>query len=292
MDGTEVVDIVDEFDWVEPAADALSDAVKTTIEKTGGFSAPLENFLRGTWLGHPLHPVLTDIPIGAWTVAAVFDTAEILGCKGTEAAADGAVAIGLVGAAASAITGLTDWYILRPGSKARKIGTLHALLNITGTVFYGGSLILRKSKKRGFARVLSAIGYTLVGSSAFLGGLLVFGQKIGVDHAPREGFSDGWVSVLPEIELVEGKPQCSKAGEIEIVIVKSHGKIFALANSCSHMGGPLCEGEAKDGSITCPWHGSKFDMATGKVMGSPATFRQPAFDVRVIEGRVEVKASS
>jgi nitrite reductase/ring-hydroxylating ferredoxin subunit len=197
-----------------------------------------------------------------------------------------------VGALASAVTGLTDWHVLQKGSKSRKVGVVHALLNISATLLYGGSLLLRKSNRRGLAKLFSGAGYGLVGISSYLGGILVYEQKIGVDHAPREGFPAEWTAVMPEEELAEEKPTLAKAGEIDIVLYRGTGTIRALANTCSHLGGPLCEGEVKDGGIVCPWHQSRFDLTNGEVLDGPATFRQPAFVVRVMNGQIEVKPSN
>jgi len=292
MDSAFVVDIIDELDWIEPTADCVSGAVRKTVENAGPVAQPVLNFLNGTWLGHPLHPALTDIPIGAWTVATALDTAEMFGCETAGAAADAAIAIGLAGAAASAVTGLADWQALDEGSKSRKVGVAHALLNIAATLLYGGSLALRKGKRRGLARLLSAAGYCLVGTSAFLGGILVYSQKVGVDHADRDGYPEGWVDVLAESDITDGKPACAKAADIEIVVVKKDDKIYALANRCSHLGGPLCDGEVNEDGVICPWHRSEFDLKTGLVKNGPATHRQPVFDTRVVDGRVQVKNST
>jgi len=292
MDGIEAVGIIDEVGWVEPVADGLTEIVEKSLTGTGSHSQPIRNFLHGTWLGHPLHPVLTDIPIGAWTVAAVFDTAEICGLKAASSGADAAVAIGLLGAMGSALTGLADWHVLEKGSQSRKVGTVHAVLNIAATLLYAGSLILRKTNHRNAARALSALGYGVVGTSAYLGGILVYDQKIGVDHAVREGYIDSWTSTLPVNDLEEGKPSCAKAGDVEIVLLKQGGEVYALANACSHLGGPLCEGTVEKGGIMCPWHRSLFDFSTGRVINGPATAPQPAFKTRVVEGVVEVKPLS
>ncbi len=292
MDGTYAIDMVDELDWVNPVGEAISGAVKETLDAAGPASPAIRNFLHGTWLGHALHPVLTDIPLGAWTVAAVLDTAETFGVKSVADGADSAIAIGLAGAAGAAITGLADWHVLQEGSKAKKVGTIHALLNISGTLLYAGSLLLRKTKYRGLARLFAAAGYGFVGTSAFLGGVLVTEQKIGVDHAPREGFPEGWVEALAESSLIDGKAVYAKAGDIEIAIVKKGHQLYALANACSHLGGPLCEGEVSGNGIVCPWHQSKFDLSSGEVLEGPATVRQPAFDVRIRDGKVEVKVSA
>jgi uncharacterized membrane protein len=244
MDGTNAIDVIDEYDWIEPVADALAAGVETSLSSAGPLAPGVRNFLHGTWMGHPLHPALTDVPVGAWTVAAALDTAEILGCKGAATGSDASIAIGLVGALASAVTGLTDWHVLQKGSKSRKVGVVHALLNISATLLYGGSLLLRKSNRRGLAKLFSGAGYGLVGISSYLGGILVYEQKIGVDHAPREGFPAEWTAVMPEEELAEENPlwqrparltSCSTAGPGQFgrlrILARTSAARFAKARS-------------------------------------------------------------
>jgi nitrite reductase/ring-hydroxylating ferredoxin subunit/uncharacterized membrane protein len=289
MAGADVVGLIEKLDWIEPLADDLANGVEKSLLVTGAAAQPLRNFLHGTWLGHPLHPALTDIPVGAWTVSGILDIADLFGAENVAAGADAAVTIGLAGAFGAAVTGLTDWHVLEKGSKPRKVGTVHALLNITAIVLYAGSLVLRKTKKRGIARVLAALGYGLAGSSAYLGGILVSEQTIGVNHAPQEGLPAKWLPVLKDADLAEDELVLAKAGEVDLVLYKQDGVVFALANACSHLGGPLCDGAVEDGGVVCPWHHSRFDLATGAVLDGPATIQQPSLKTRVNAGQVDVK---
>src|SRR3954466_9446414 len=98
----------------QPALDAiaepLSKAVRASYESAGAAGQQLKNAMHGVWLRHPLHPVFTDIPIGAWTTGLVLDAvASNTRDEAIARAADIARAVGLVGAAGAAITGLTDW---------------------------------------------------------------------------------------------------------------------------------------------------------------------------------------
>jgi nitrite reductase/ring-hydroxylating ferredoxin subunit/uncharacterized membrane protein len=292
MDSEKIVDLIEEQEWVGPVADSLQAGVKTALDAFGPASQPIRNYLHGTWLGHALHPVLTDIPLGAWTVAAVLDIAETFGCESAASGADAAVAIGLLGALGAAKTGLADWHVLSEENKPKKVGAFHALLNISATLLYGASLILRTTKHRGLGRLLAGAGYSLVGASAYLGGILVYDLKIGVDHADRDDLPNKWVAVIGESELEEGKPKCAKVGELEVVLVKQGKEVKALGNLCSHLAGPLCEGEVKDGTIVCPWHMSRFDLTSGAVIDGPATAGQPAFKTRVVDGQVEIRYAS
>jgi nitrite reductase/ring-hydroxylating ferredoxin subunit/uncharacterized membrane protein len=279
-------------EWLDKVGDIVQPAIIHTFEAGGKTGQEIKDFLHGVWLGHPLHPVLTDVPIGAWTAAAVLDSLELLGEKKYKKGSDAAIAIGLVGAAGSAVTGLTDW--TGTTKKKRKIGLMHGLLNVTATALYTTSNFLRKQKgSRKTAIGLTMLGYGVASLAAYLGGHLVYREQIGVDHtATSIEYPEDFVAVLPENELAENQMRCVKASEVPVLLVRKNGEIYALTNTCSHLGGPLCEGDLlDDGNVRCPWHGSVFSLKDGNVVDGPATAPQPKFDVRVNNGQIEVRHS-
>lgn len=284
------IDLIEKQEWLDTIGDAVQPAVLNAFKAGGSAGQKIKNFLHGTWLGHPLHPVITDVPIGAWSVAAVLDCCELAGEKDYKKGADAAVAIGLVGAVGSAVTGLTDW--TGTTKKKRKVGLMHAILNIGATALYTTSLIMRKNKEsRGTAIALSMVGYGLTSVSAYLGGHLVYGEQIGVDHtATSEEYPQAFTPVFAEDDLKENQMKKVKAGEIPVLLAKKNGRIFAIANTCSHLGGPLDEGELLENNrVKCPWHGSVFSLEDGSVVDGPATEKQPQFDVRIKNGQIEVR---
>ncbi|ROI09724.1 DUF2231 domain-containing protein [Chryseobacterium sp. H3056] len=284
------IDLIEKQEWLGKVADAVQPLILDAFKAGGEAGQQLKNILHGTWLGHPLHPVLTDIPVGAWSLAAIFDTLELTGSKKYKKAADVSVAVGLVGALGSAVTGLTDWS--GTDGKKRKIGLMHAMLNVTGTALYGTSLALRsKNKTRDTGIALSFAGLGIVSLAAYLGGHLVFGEQVGVDHtATADDYPNEFVAVLAENNLAENSMKAGKAGEISVLLAKKNGKIFAIANTCSHLGGPLNEGELLDDyTVKCPWHGSVFSLKDGSVVNGPATEKQPQFDIRTQNGQIEVR---
>ena len=290
MNQKTAIDFIEKQDWLGEAGDAIQPVVIKFFEAGGETGQKIKNFLHGTWLGHPLHPVITDVPIGAWTAAAVLDGLELAGKIKYKAGADAAIALGLAGAVGSAVTGLTDW--TGTTKKKRKIGLMHGILNLSATALYTTSLILRNRKgSRNTAITLAMFGYGVTAIAAYLGGHLVYSEQLGVDHtATSEEYPMKFVAVLPENELIENKMRCVKAGEIPVLLVRENGKIFAIANTCSHLGGPLSEGEMLDDCrVKCPWHGSVFSMKDGSVVNGPATEPQPKFDVRINNGQIEVK---
>lgn len=284
-----IMSVIDDQKWLDKAGEAIQPVILNAFKAGGKTGNEVKNFLHGKWLGHPLHPILTDIPIGAWTSAAVLDLIELTGNEKYSSSADASVVVGLAGAAGAAVTGLTDW--TGTTQIERKAGLAHALLNISATALYLTSAILRRKGSRKTAISLSMLGYSITTLSAYIGGNLVYNQQLGVNHAVEpEGFPNDYVPVLPEESLKEGSMKCVRADKIDVLLAKTDGKIHAIANTCSHMGGPLSEGEIIDNDcVKCPWHGSVFSLKNGDVIDGPATAPQPDFLVRVKNGHIEVK---
>jgi nitrite reductase/ring-hydroxylating ferredoxin subunit len=129
-------------------------------------------------------------------------------------------------------------------------------------------------------------------ASSYLGGELSYEQRMGVDHAPREGFPTEFTPVLAQSDLPENQPTGARTGDLKLVLVKQGEKIHALADTCSHYGGPLSEGKLEGDCIVCPWHGSRFRLEDGHNEDGPATFSQPCFETRVNDGQIEVRANT
>lgn len=275
--------------WLTPAEDGLQRAVSAAFRSGGAVGQRVKDFLHGTWLGHPLHPVLTDIPVGAWTAAAVFDLAEATGNgrAGRPRRADGAIAVGVVGAVAAALAGVTDWQHTSGGP--RRTGLVHAALNSVALGMYVGSLALRRGGRRAAGRRLALAGFGVMLASAYLGGRLVYHDRVGVDHAEREAGPTDFVRALLAAELPEGAPRRVDVAGVRVVLVRQGSRVHALGEVCAHLGGPLAEGTVQDGGLTCPWHGSTFALEDGRVLAGPATLPQPRFEARVRDGYVEVR---
>jgi len=283
--------LVDSQRWLDPLAGGLQKAIGVLYKGLGGPGRALKTFLHGTWLGHPLHPVITDIPLGAWTLAIVFDVIWLIkGTHGWVSAADVTVAIGLLAAIGAAITGYTDWN--ETFDRERRVGLAHGLLNTAALVFYLVSLIIRLSGSgRVIAIILALVGYAFLTSAAFLGGELVFNIGTGVNHHAFQHQPTDFTSVLPVAQLAEGKLQKAIAGETPVLLYKTAGKICAIGETCSHAGGPLSEGKLDGNDVICPWHASRFDVCSGAVKGGPATISQVQYESRVQNGQIEVRVS-
>jgi len=249
------------------------------------------NFLNGTWLGEPLHIVLTDLPIGAWTVALVFDGLDLVQNRREFAtAADTSIAIGLAGAVGAAVTGLVDWSDVDP--PARRIGMLHGLLNLSAATLFASSLIFRKKKLRTQGRIYAVLGYSTMVVAAKLGGQMVYKHRVGVDRTDGQSFPEQFTALMAETELENDKPTRAEHEGTPILLVRRGDRVFALAETCSHFGGPLSEGKLEGDSIVCPWHASRFALEDGRVINGPAVHPQPCMETRIRNGKIEVRKAS
>jgi nitrite reductase/ring-hydroxylating ferredoxin subunit/uncharacterized membrane protein len=257
--------------------------VQTVQDAAKAVPQPVRDVLDGVWLGAPLHPALTDVPLGAWTAAAALD---IVGHE----AADEVLAIGVLAAVPTALTGLNDWSHLK--GKPRQVGVVHALVNTAGLTLNVGSLLLRRRGHRGAARVLSGIAYLGTLFSAHLGGRLSYEYGVRVNHTAFEHPRDRYAPVIDAEELEDGSlHRVELEGEAVVVARCADGDLCAISAVCSHMGGPLDEGERDGDTVVCPWHGSRFDLRTGAVESGPAVFPQPRYETRIRAGKVEIRAA-
>ena len=248
----------------------------------------LRNFLNGTWLGEPLHVVLTDLPIGAWTAAMFFDFLDLIVDRHEFAlAADASIGVGLAGAAGAAATGMTDWSDVDP--PARRLGLIHGLMNVGGTALFAISLWFRRKKYRKSGRAASVLGFAVMSYAAHLGGKMVYEHRVGVDRTDGQVLPDNFIPVLPESQLVGDKPTQVMVQAVPILLVRRAGRLFALVDTCSHFGAPLSEGKLVDNCIECPYHASRFDLEDGHVVNGPAVHPQPCLEVRTHAGQIEVR---
>lgn len=278
-----------------PAYD-VSHAASLVLHPMGRAAKPLQNALHGTWLGHPLHPVLATIPVGAWTLAFAVDSAETLGVDAgpaTPRAADIALTAGTIGAVAAAAAGMADYRQVH--GRDRRTGLVHAAMNTTALALAAGSLLLRRQGRRRAGRAASAAGWAAMMGGAYLGGHLVYRRRVGVDQADRSPEPRDFQPVMPLDTLQEDRPRRVEVWDeaarapIGVVLVLHRGRVHALGARCSHMGGPLDEGWVQNGGLVCPWHGSRYCLKHGGVMDGPSTAPQPRYETRIVQGVVELR---
>ena len=277
--------------WLDAFGEVIQKIVGAAYGALGAPGRFLKDVAHGTkGLGHPLHPALTDVPLGAWTVAVAADLLHYAVPSLPTAVGDVALGFGLVGALGSAITGYTDHH--ETDGHERRVATLHGLLMTLVVLLMLISVGLRwkgGGDVHGVAVGLAAAGLLIGLLGAYLGGHLTFALGTMVN---RNAFAQGpedYVEVAAAAEVSEGALKLVEAGPMPVLLTRVSGKLYAIPNTCSHAGGPLYEGSLDGDVVTCPWHGSRFCVRDGRVRGGPATFPLPTLSVRERDGKVEVK---
>jgi nitrite reductase/ring-hydroxylating ferredoxin subunit len=264
---------------LDKVAGPLSTAVQRAVRPR-----LIRNMLSGTNLGHPLHPALTDVAIGAWSMSTLLDA---VGGPDAEFAADLLVNAGVVAAVPTALTGLNDWSDTIGAD--RRVGLVHAVANGTALSLYTASIAMRARGDRRAGRALGLAGFGVLAFSAYLGGHLSFVKGVNVNRTAWEHGPQDWTPVLGEDELPDSEHRTVEVEGVPIMLYRADRQIYALAATCTHMGGPLDKGTIADGCVTCPWHGSTFRLSDGGVVRGPASTPEPRFEARVQDGRIEVR---
>ncbi len=285
---------IDSQNWLEGFSDGLQRFVGGTFKVGGPPVRWLKNLSHGVWFGHPMHPAVTDIPIGAWVGTLILDIIWLIErnsapdtAKTLALASNILVIIGLVGALLSVLSGTIDWNDTY--GKERRVGITHGIVNTVATLLYVLALVFRLTDHpfRGF--LVSTVGLVILLLGAYLGGELVFGKGTQVNHTAWQEMPEDFVEVAEETTIEEGKMQRVQANGTPVLLVRLKGTIYAIAATCTHAGGPLDEGSLDGDIVSCPWHGSRFCVRNGEARGGPATFPQTRFEVRVRAGKVEVR---
>ena len=284
MSGTEAVrDLVQRVatsESVDQVGKPVSSAVANVLS-----NRTVKDALSGTWLGHPLHPMLTDVPIGSWTSAFVLD---LVGGERGHQAADMLVGIGVISALPTAAAGLSDW--ADTYGEEQRIGAVHAGANVAALSLYTLSWLARRRGSRKLGVGLGFLGAAAATAGGYLGGHLVYRKGVGADRNAWKHGDDEWVDVADEVALQAGEPQVVTVGDDQVLLARTGLDVSAISDVCGHAGGPLHEGSFDEpGCVTCPWHGSVFRLADGHVVHGPATGHQPRYDVRVEGGRISLR---
>lgn len=276
------LDRLEQLSQLDPVISRVRRSVNSILQPQS-----LRDLLHGVWLGHPLHPVLVDVPIGAWTSAALLDLVPKTG-----PAVGLLIGTGMISAVPAAATGLTDWSALNPAES--RTGLVHAAFNTTALALYGASLVARVRGRRMKGKALGFAGLTSVMVGGLIGGHLSYRRAAGANHTaeiPDIGPTE-WTELGRLDELPDGQLTRRDVGAVPVLLLRRGNRVHALAEHCSHLSGPLSKGTLTGGSdpcVVCPWHGSTFRIADGSVVHGPATAPQPVFDTRVLSDRVEVR---
>lgn len=263
-------------------------SIHQAVLDQGEDARDLADILHGTWLGHPLHPVLTDLVIGAWSLGALFDLAAAIGrSENTEKSADALTAIGAVAAVPTALAGLTDYSTVP--NPAADVGLVHAIVNDVALTFYLISLNQRRKGERNKGVLYSTAGLALLTTGAYLGGHLVYSEKVGVDHSQPVSEPENWTAVMNEQDLIHHQPTRVEVEGNPVVLYRHDGIVHAIGGICPHAGAPLENGTVEGTYLRCPWHDSVYDLTDGCVVHGPSTYPVANYDARIRDGRVEVR---
>ncbi len=280
---------IDRIGWLRGLSDWLTGALGPVRERHQDNLA-VELLHGGRWAGHPVHPALSDLPIGLWAGVVVLDATD----RGPDPrrgldAAGMLSATGILAAGATALTGLTDWTV--SDDQDRRIGLFHGLLNTVGLGLQGASLGTRMTGHRGTARALGAASLTVTAAAGYLGGHLVFTKGVMVNRVAWAIGPRRWTRALQEADLPDDSPAAVEAEGRQIMLYRHDGRLYAIDNICSHAGGLLSRGPVADLTVTCPLHGSRFALADGCVRRGPASQPQPVLPTRIRNGWIEVRGS-
>jgi nitrite reductase/ring-hydroxylating ferredoxin subunit len=280
-----VIEAVESADLLDRPAKAIGRRVRSTLSP-----GRLKDALSGTWLGHAVHPLLTDVVIGSFTSATLLD---LLGGDDDGAASERLIAVGIAAYGPTALTGLNDWADSEPADDGvRRAGVVHAAANSTALALYAASLAARRRGSRRTGALLGVLGAGALGAGGFLGGHLSFGKGVGPDQTVFDPGPTEWTQASDASAIPQGHPTRIIVGETPVLLLRDGERDFAIHDRCSHRGCSLSEGDLEGREIVCACHGSRFDLSDGSVKRGPATAPQPAFEVREREGSIEIRRRS
>jgi len=274
-----VVGRIEDSRRLEVGAERLGTALRPIRESRLG--GRFFDLLHGRLTGHALHPALSDLPIGFWAGAVLLD---VVGDHGAAGVLSGA---GVAAGVAAAVSGVADWTV--SDGRDRRVGLLHGLTQTLALGIVAASVGLRLGDLTVPAIFLLVAGAALSVASAYLGGHLVLGRGVMVDHTAWTDGPRGWTRTIEPAELADGETRAVDVEGRQILLSRAGEDVAAIENACSHAGGPLSMGPIRDGVVTCPWHGSCFRLRDGAVVKGPAQHPQPVLETRVRDGAIEVR---
>jgi nitrite reductase/ring-hydroxylating ferredoxin subunit/uncharacterized membrane protein len=280
--------------WARPLSglwNGIANVTNAMYRPLGTPGKYFQDFLNGSWLGHPVHPVLTDVVVGGATIAVVLDLLRyFLGVTGLEDALTWSIGLVTVAGVGAIVTGLTDFKDTATGDE-RNITGFHGVINIIGIVLFALSFFVRLGGAHDSGFWVFLIGYLVISVGAYIGGHVVFkyGYMVNRSAFARGKKAGEFTPILAATELPEATPTKASFGATTLVLVRRGDVVSALKETCSHAGGPLAEGTLRGDTIVCPWHQSAFRLSDGAVRHGPATSRQVAYRARVNDGQVEIQ---
>jgi nitrite reductase/ring-hydroxylating ferredoxin subunit len=267
--------------------DKQLESARTVVNKVLRPQA-LKDLLHGTWLGHPVHPVIAMVPVGTWLSAGILDL-----LPQARPAATALITTGVAASLPAAMAGAADWS--EQDDAVRRLGALHAVANVTALGLYVGSLVARSKGNGTAGRVLAYSGLGVASASASIGGHMSYAQSSGANHSVVDArqLTTDWIDLGPLDDLPEGRPTL-RTGEgqgapVSLAVVRRGARVDAFVGACAHVGGPLSDGTVEEvrgaECLVCPWHGSAYDLDSGQPRRGPAATAQERLEVRYEAGR-------
>ena len=276
------VEAVEGLEALDPIGEKVGSLVRDALPP-----GKAKDAISGTWMGHALHPLLTDVVIGSFTSATMLD---LVGGDRDGRATERLLAIGIAAYLPTALTGASDYADSElNGNEIRRTGLVHAATNAVALGCYTASLRARRKGPRTRGKLLGLLGASALGAAGHLGGHLTYAQGIGVNQTAFDEGPDEWAAAGDAADVPEGEPTGVTVGETPVLLVRSGGGLTAMHDRCSHRGCLLSDGELDGGSIVCKCHGSRFRLDDGSIERGPATTPQPSYEVRERDGRIEVR---
>lgn len=277
-----LIDALERTSILDKPAKAIAKKVRALLEPE-----PVKGAISGTWLGHPVHPPATDLVIGSLLSASVLD---LVAPRAGARAAQRLILVGIAAAAPTAVTGFSDWADTELSDEGvRRVGLLHAQANVVALLLYSASLVARRRGSRLRGALLALAGAGVLGASGHLGGHLAYVRGVGVNQTAFDPGPEDWTAITAGVDLADGQPHSADAAETPVLLVRHEGRVYAIHDRCGHRGCLLSDGGLDGHVITCSCHGSRFDIRDGTLLQGPATVSQPAFEVRQVGERIEVR---
>jgi nitrite reductase/ring-hydroxylating ferredoxin subunit/uncharacterized membrane protein len=248
---------------------------------TTEFLRRLRSVISGSWLGHPLHPFLVSLPIGCWTSASLLDV------LGQRRSAKTLIGLGVISVAPTAVSGLSDW--ADTSGAERRIGFVHLVANMTAVSAYAVSWLARRHHHYALGVTLAAAGAGAATGAGWLGGHLAYAMGVGVDTNAFDAGPVDWTLLDPTVLADIRGIARSAVGPAAVLVSGELDGLNVLADRCSHRGASLADGQVADDCVTCPWHGSQFNLTTGAVVRGPAVVAQPVYQARRAGDALEVR---
>jgi len=276
-----LIDAVEGASVVDGAGAALGKAIRGANPP-----GPVRDALSGTWIGHALHPPLTDVVIGAFLSASVLDVVA----PGSPEASERLLLVGLLASLPTAVSGATDWADTEIADvRVRRVGLAHAAANVSGLALAIGSIAARRRGSMAAGRALAMAANGALGLGGLLGGHMSFTLGVGPNQTAFDAGPGDWTDAAGAADVPEGEPTGAIAGDTPVLLLRHDDRIHAIHDRCSHRGCLLSDGEVEGHVVTCPCHGSRFDVRDGSIVRGPATAGQPVLEAREDDGRIMVR---